>query len=105
MPSINIDQSNKLKEYQSIFKHYGLERSMQSYSDDEFTKRVNNYLYDKNEVLERNASNKKTTNAKTISKPLRTPSSARSNRSKSAPKQVCLLICPNSSLIGFPQCR
>ncbi|CAF1202489.1 unnamed protein product [Adineta ricciae] len=88
MPPINIDQSNKLREYQSIFQHYGLERSMHSYSDDELTKRVNNHLYDKNEILERNASNKKTTNAKTVSKPSRTPASARSNRSKSVSKQA-----------------
>ena len=92
MPPINIDQSNKIQEYQSIFKHYGLERSMQSYSRDELTKRVDHRLYNKNEVLERNASNKKTVKSKAASKPSQTPSSARSNRSKSVPKQVCLFL-------------
>jgi hypothetical protein len=88
--------SNKQLDYDSIFKHYGLEKQLQH--DDLMNKRSieisNRYeknhfrnLYEKKrEAMERNASNKKTINARTIDKKTKQPS----KNSPTKSKKVCL---------------
>ena len=102
----NHHTSNKLLEYESIFKHYGfVTQSRGNHRDDERSIELNDNLdsdekihfknlYEtKRRVLERNESNKKTINANTITKKPK-PTTAKNppmkpKKSKKPEKKVC----------------